>query len=61
MFAPLRVSWCVRGANGYVGAGGSDLVGNGILAENYTPTFPLGKNTAFANDDPTECNPTALC
>jgi hypothetical protein len=48
-------------ANGYVGAGGSDLVGNGILAENYTPTFPLGKNTAFANDDPTECNPTSLC
>jgi hypothetical protein len=32
-----------------------------ILAENYTPTCPLGKNTAFANDDPTECNPTSLC
>jgi parallel beta-helix repeat protein len=51
-------------ANGYAGSGASavsDLVGNGILAENFSPTPPLGKNTAYANDDPAECSPASLC
>jgi hypothetical protein len=48
-------------ANGYPPNGNSYLVGNGVLAEHFSPTSPLGKNTTFANDDPAQCNPASLC
>jgi parallel beta-helix repeat protein len=48
---------------------GNTATGNGMVAENGVglginaagTTTPTGKNVAYGNDDPDECDPTSLC